>query len=322
MALNSDNDRIWKNVDVLLYLRNFMDDKKLVLLAKSCRFIHQIITGQSYIWKRRYMQNYCLGDKRKQEWLLWFIWCTNTTANASMLTPSINIKKQKRSLLSKTTTINNSDDEATLSVNDCLLTPGFDTVKWYCAFQRRKQTSYDLMASRFNERSYQLPVDERAELGIVSTNPWNTLVYDNRTPKIWLIYHVVREEEREHDSEAIIGEELISTLALHDSTPCVDSIHGTSRFVVASISLMVCGDAKPIYIGDPVVEWPKAEVQRDTENESAEAVALATFAFFEKLKFGTRTAIIVWLLIIAHLQTLSIVLAVFKKENAQHFGQN
>ncbi|KAI9596596.1 hypothetical protein BDF19DRAFT_464576 [Syncephalis fuscata] len=225
-----------------------------------------------------------------------------------MLTLSINIKKQKRSLLSETTTINNSDDEATSSVNDCLLIPGFDTVKWYCAFQRRKQTSYELMASRFNERSYQLPVDERAELGINTKN--------------MAIYHVVRGEEREHDSEAIIGEELISTLALHDSTPCVDSIHGTSRFVVASISLMVCGDAKPIYIGDPVVEWPKAEVQRDTENESVEAAALATFAFFEKLKFGTRTAIIVWPIDNSSPPTLSIVLAVFKKENAQHFGQN
>ncbi|KAI9597938.1 hypothetical protein BDF19DRAFT_411296 [Syncephalis fuscata] len=123
MSLSTSNERLWKNLDVLLYLCNFMDDKTLTLFAMSCQFIYQIVTGRSYIWKQRYFQTFCLSDRREQEWLSWFIWCTDTIAKSRVATLRIN-KKRKRLLLSAVTTVTNSDSEPTSLASDSSLIPG------------------------------------------------------------------------------------------------------------------------------------------------------------------------------------------------------
>ncbi|KAI9593263.1 hypothetical protein BDF19DRAFT_424706 [Syncephalis fuscata] len=84
MSSNTNNNigRIFESPDIILELCNHMDELQIVAFARTCRTVYQTISVYSSPWKQKYVDNFCLGDPREQEWMRWFICCINFTTKS------------------------------------------------------------------------------------------------------------------------------------------------------------------------------------------------------------------------------------------------
>ncbi|KAI9592151.1 hypothetical protein BDF19DRAFT_468253 [Syncephalis fuscata] len=269
MPSNTNSYRFFEHHDVVLYMRRFMDDKEVVLLASTCRLLYQTMANRPDYWKRQYRRTFSLGDPREQEWIKWYNWNMNAIPNS---TPSSS-------------------------------TSSLEPASWFQAYQRRQQVDRNLMAGQFERRNCQLPVDKCDQLKLVDLNPWHVLVQDKEASKIWSIQHGCFGEDDEHSNEELACNELTIPLSPFISTGQfrIMNPHGTQRFVVANVFIDTYEDLASIYACNPImsideIEAPhikKTELKYSTVLNERFPIASSTESS-EKRESWTRRAVLVW----------------------------
>ncbi|KAI9593248.1 hypothetical protein BDF19DRAFT_173149 [Syncephalis fuscata] len=242
--INNNIERILETPDIILELCSHMDELQIVAFARTCRTVYQTISVYSSPWKQKYVDNFCLGDPREQEWMRWFIWLSDSTSESDPLVPGENKKKRKRSPSAEATTGNDANDES--------LIPRLETVSWFRAYLRRKKTEHNLMIGRFNRQECDLSVRKGRRLEIVNLNPWNALIWDQEKAKVWSIAHYMI-SENDGQSKIMAQQELTNVLPrLLGDKPSIYSVYGTTRFAVAQLYINTYADIESVLFGDPV----------------------------------------------------------------------
>ncbi|KAI9595505.1 hypothetical protein BDF19DRAFT_413406 [Syncephalis fuscata] len=246
---------LFQNYDIILNLYRYMDDKELINFVKSCWFIYQTIVERPSYWKQLYKLSFCLADPREQEWLTWFIWYAKNIAEKNEPLSNVNKRRKKHLLSSTTTTTDNDNNEYTSFINNLPLVPNFDTIKWFYAYYRRRQTYNNLVAGRFKKLECKLQVTKKALLKLVDVNPWNSLAWDEQNSRVWSIQHSIFRQEKERSNKLICCE--LNTFlprSLFTSKPSIEFICGTNRFIVAYVQINTYINVSPAFIGDPIGE--------------------------------------------------------------------
>ncbi|KAI9592317.1 hypothetical protein BDF19DRAFT_425512 [Syncephalis fuscata] len=269
MSLNTHNECLWQNRDILLYLCCFIEGQELVLFATSCRFIYQIIVDRPGYWEGRYRRTFCLGDRREQEWLTWYNWHINATTELRARTFNVNQTKHENLLLSTTTNSGHANSEHTPSINSLLFDNNFDITQWFYAYNRRRQTNCNFMSGRFKKRMCQLPVTKFTYLKIVDVNPWHGLVWDENASKIWSIRHDIFSKTNKCSNKELDWKELTIPLSssLFNGRALINAVYGAYRFVVGSISLSTYIDVKPIFFGEQILNMDELEARYIRESK-------------------------------------------------------
>ncbi|KAI9593340.1 hypothetical protein BDF19DRAFT_167191 [Syncephalis fuscata] len=303
MISSTHSGCLWKNRDVLLYLCRFIEGQELVLFAASCQLIYRAIVDRPDYWERQYQRTFSLGDQREQEWFTWYNWHISTTVESKSSLFSVNKKKQEHLLSSNITTVGNNNSEYTSYINNLPSTPDFAAIRWFYAYQRRRQAERNFMAGRFKKRACRLPVDEYTRLSLVDVNPWYALVKENNRSKMWSIRHDASGQKNERCNKELPWKELTipSLPSLFNGKALIEFVHGTNQFIVAYMSISTYNDVKPVAVGDPIVKLNELEERHMKENESENSTALEKRSIvfpntvdLEERKSCIREAIAVW----------------------------
>ncbi|KAI9593625.1 hypothetical protein BDF19DRAFT_466983 [Syncephalis fuscata] len=304
MPLNTHSERLWQNCDVLLYLCRFMNGKELALFATSCRLIHQTIVDRPAYWEHQFKRKFCLGDRREQEWLTWHNWCIDTTTKSKELMANINETKQEHLLYSTSKTIDNIDNEYTLSASYSKYISDFSATQWFYAYQRRRQTNHNFMAGQLKKQTCKVPLKQSTEPELLDVNPWYSLVLDREGNRFWSIQHNIFSNKNEHSNNELTCKELPTSLSsfLFDSkyTVILHS-YGLRRFVVATVDIKICNELNSITPGDPIVNANELKAQyieeaehKATDNLGRHFNATSTITSSNEREYSWRKAILVW----------------------------
>ncbi|KAI9593597.1 hypothetical protein BDF19DRAFT_447259 [Syncephalis fuscata] len=216
---------------------------------------------------------------------------------------NINETKQEHLLYSTSKTIDNIDNEYTLSASYSKYISDFSATQWFYAYQRRRQTDHNFMAGQLKKQTCQLPVGKNRNLYIIDLNTWCGLVLSMQEKGFWLIQHNIFSKKNERSSKELAWKELTIPL----SPPFLDYISyttkgfGMRRFIVAAVDIKICNELNSITPGNPIVsiEELKAQYTKETEykattNLNERSNASSTIASLNKRESSWRKVILVW----------------------------